>query len=332
MDSSSEKMKDIPLFVNRDSNMPLYLQVKEQIKYMILTKRINPDSKLPSSRQLADFLHINRATINNALNELENEGYLKTEKGIGTRISEQYYNDERDHDEFNKLIIDSIAKAEQIGFSTDEFITGTLVLAQHKTIKGSQDEFYTVFVECNEPVLNGYKKDIEDSLNIRVEPILIDDLLNLDYKTQSLIQNSSMVITTFTHLHEVRSLLKGIDIEIIGVTAGPYLELLFRLSRINHGQKIAVIMVTTRGAVEVAQSIKDSGISHSQIMIASLENEEMLIKTIERTHLIVASSSAVAKVKKYTTPQQEVMTYHNFLDSASKNMLRKVIAELNNSK
>lgn len=327
MDTSSGKEKNISIYLNRNSNMPLYLQIKEQIKYMILTKKLNPDSKFPSSRQLADFLHINRATINNALNELENEGYLKTEKGIGIRISELYYSDERDHDEFRNLIMDSITKAEQIGFSTDEFITGTFVLAQQKVMGNNQDDFYTVFVECNEPVLKGYKQDIENSLNVRVEPLLIDDLININYITQQLVQRSSMVITTFTHLHEVRSLLKDIKVEIIGVTAGPYLELLFRLSRIKSGQKIAVIMVTERGASEVAQSIKDSGIKHSQIMLASLENKEQLIQAVKEAHLIVASSSAVREVQKYTNNGQEIMTYHNSLDPASKSMLRKVISE-----
>ncbi|KUO64820.1 MAG: hypothetical protein APF84_18830 [Gracilibacter sp. BRH_c7a] len=328
MDISSEKMKNILLFVNRDSNMPLYLQVKEQIKYMILTKRLNPDNKFPSSRQLANFLHINRATINNALNELENEGYLQTEKGIGIRVSACTL--ERDHEKFNNLIIDSIAKAEQIGFTKEEFVTGTFVLAHHRDLRNSQDDFYTIFVECNEPVLNGYKKDLEDSLNIRVEPVLIDSLINMDYKTQRLVQNSSMVITTFTHLHEVRTLLKDIDIEIIGVTAGPYLELLFRLSTIEFGQKIAVIMVTDRGAVEVAQSIKDSGVKHSQIMIASFENKEKLIETVKGAHLIVASNAVVAEVKKHTNTEQDIMTYYNSLDSASKNMLQKVISECHN--
>lgn len=328
MSFSSEKINKIPIFVNRDSSMPLYLQVKEQIKYMILTKRINSGSMLPSSRQLADFLHINRATINNALTELENEGYLKTEKGIGTRVSEEYSFIERDHEKFNSLILDSMNKARELGFSTEEFVTGTFVLAQYSSQEsGEKNSFYTVFVECNEPVLNGYKKDIEGSLNVKVEPVLLDRLVNMDYNTFHLIKNSGMVITTFTHLHEVRSLLKDIDIEIIGVTAVPYLELLFKFSQIEPGKKTAVVMVTNRGAAEVAQSIKDSGIKQSQITIASLENKRKLIDAVREAHFIIASSAVVAEVKKYTNEEQEIMTYQNSLDSASKNMLRKVISD-----
>lgn len=320
--------ENMPLFINKESSMPLYLQVKEQIKYLILTGKLIPGSKLPSGRQLADFLHINRATINNALNELENEGYLRTEKGIGTYVAEHpSLGLERDHEKFRQIILKAMAEANDLGFTTDEFVTAAFVLAEYNRA-GQEEGFYAVFVECNEPVLNDYKRDIEESLKIKVEPILIDRLKNMDTQTRQLIQRSGMVITTFTHLHEVRSLLKNIAVEIIGVTAGPDLELLFRFSQIEPDAKITIVMVTNREAVEVAQSIKDSGIKNSLMTVTSYEEKEKMIKAIKEAQLIVASSAIAAEIKKYVREDQELITYLNSLDLASKTMLQKVFADL----
>lgn len=322
----------ISLFINKDSSMPLYVQIMEQIKYMILTGELKPGSKLPSGRQLADFLHVNRATINNALNELEEHGYLYTEKGIGT-----YVNDhpavrlKRDQDKFRQIILDSMEEAKKIGFTADEFITAAFVLVAQDR-KPNKEDLYTVFVECNKPVLNGYKRDIEESLSIRVEPLLIDELNEIDAKTLQLVRNSAMVITTFTHLHEVKSKLKDIDVEIIGVTAGPYLELLLKVSRLEKDAKIAVVMVTKRGAKEVAQSIIDSGLNQASISVASYEEEKIMIETIKKAHFIVVSSAIADKIDKYTSDSQEVMVYRNVLDSASKNMLKRIIVDLKKQK
>lgn len=332
--SSEPELSKIPFFINKDSSMPLYVQIIEQIKYMILTGELKPGSKLPSGRQLADFLHINRATINNALNELENLGYLHTEKGVGTYVNDHIgLKVKRDQNKFREIIITAMEEAKKIGFSPDEFITAAYVLVEQEREPGeSEDNFYAVFVECNEPVLQGYKRDIEDSLSIKVEPLLVDKLNQIDFKTLQLITNAGMVITTFTHLHEVKVKLKEIDVEIIGVTAGPYLELLLKVSQIEKGTKIAVVMVTHRGAKEVAQSIIDSGLCLSSIIVTSLEERNFLKEAIKEAKLVIASSAIEEEVKQYTQENQEIMIYRNVLDPASKNMLKRVISDIQKKK
>ncbi|KUO64827.1 MAG: hypothetical protein APF84_18865 [Gracilibacter sp. BRH_c7a] len=333
--SVPEPEPKMSFFINKDSSTPLYVQIMEQIKYMILTGELKPGCKLPSGRQLADFLHVNRATINNALNELEGQGYLHTEKGIGTYVNDHIsLKVKRDQNKFREIIITAMEEAKKIGFAPDEFITAAFVLGEQEREQpnGSQEDFYAIFVECNEPVLHSYKRDIEESLSIKVETLLIDRLNEIDLTTLQLIKNAGMVITTFTHLHEVKSKLKDIDVEIIGVTAGPYLELLLRMSQMEKGVRIAVVMVSHRGAKEVAQSIIDSGINQSSIIVTSNDQEKSMIEAIKEAQLVIVSSAIVEKVKEYTNPNQEIMIYRNVLDSASKSMLKSVIADLQKNK
>lgn len=70
----------------RDSR-PLYQQVKDSLRRMMLTGLLEPDEKLPSVRSLATQLDINPNTIQRAYAELEAEGYIYSVAGRGSFVS-----------------------------------------------------------------------------------------------------------------------------------------------------------------------------------------------------------------------------------------------------
>ena len=71
---------------DRDSR-PLYQQVKDSLRRMMLTGLLEPDEKLPSVRSLATQLAINPNTIQRAYAELEAEGYIYSVAGRGSFVS-----------------------------------------------------------------------------------------------------------------------------------------------------------------------------------------------------------------------------------------------------
>ena len=71
----------------RDSK-PIYEQIKEGIRRMIVMNVIKQDEKLPSVRVLACKYAINPNTIAKAYRELEEEGYLYTQSGKGTFVAD----------------------------------------------------------------------------------------------------------------------------------------------------------------------------------------------------------------------------------------------------
>ena len=70
----------------RDSR-PLYQQVKDSLRRMMLTGLLEPDEKLPSVRSLATQLAINPNTIQRAYAELEAVGYIYSVAGRGSFVS-----------------------------------------------------------------------------------------------------------------------------------------------------------------------------------------------------------------------------------------------------
>ncbi len=67
---------------------PIYEQVVERFKMLILRGVLRPDDKIPSVRNLAVDLSINPNTIQRAYAELERQGYIYTVKGKGNFVSD----------------------------------------------------------------------------------------------------------------------------------------------------------------------------------------------------------------------------------------------------
>ena len=67
---------------------PIYEQIKEGLRKLVVTNAIAQGEKLPSVRELASQLAINPNTIQRAYRELENEGYIYTVVGKGTFVAE----------------------------------------------------------------------------------------------------------------------------------------------------------------------------------------------------------------------------------------------------
>ena len=70
------------------SNIPIYLQVVEDIKKQIVSGALKPGDKLLSTRELANAYTINPNTAMRVYSELEAEGITFTRRGLGTFVSE----------------------------------------------------------------------------------------------------------------------------------------------------------------------------------------------------------------------------------------------------
>ena len=66
---------------------PIYEQVKDGLRHLVVTGAIQPGDQLPSVRALASSLAINPNTIQRAYNELEAEGYIYSVAGKGSFVS-----------------------------------------------------------------------------------------------------------------------------------------------------------------------------------------------------------------------------------------------------
>ncbi len=71
------------LIISNVSGIPIYEQIKQQVKAAILSGELKEEEALPSLRTLAKDLKISVLTVTRAYTELEQEGFVKNVQGRG---------------------------------------------------------------------------------------------------------------------------------------------------------------------------------------------------------------------------------------------------------
>lgn len=71
------------LIISNISGIPIYEQIKQQVKSAIMSGNLQEDETLPSLRTLAKELRISVLTVTRAYTELEEEGFVKNVQGRG---------------------------------------------------------------------------------------------------------------------------------------------------------------------------------------------------------------------------------------------------------
>lgn len=74
------------IIISNTSGVPIYEQIKEQIKSAILSGELEENEMLPSLRQLARDLKISVLTTTRAYSELEQEGFVSNVQGKGCYV------------------------------------------------------------------------------------------------------------------------------------------------------------------------------------------------------------------------------------------------------
>lgn len=109
--------------VEFDHTRPIYMQVIEDIKLRIIRGELKVGDKLPSTRELAMQYQINPNTASRIYNELEQEGFCYTKRGLGTFITEdETMIIEAKETMAEKLIEDCINGLKQLNYSENEVI------------------------------------------------------------------------------------------------------------------------------------------------------------------------------------------------------------------
>lgn len=75
------------IIISNNTEAPLYKQITDQIKDAILREELKEGELLPSIRSFASDLKVSVLTIRRVYSDLETEGFVKSQAGLGTFVS-----------------------------------------------------------------------------------------------------------------------------------------------------------------------------------------------------------------------------------------------------
>lgn len=74
--------------INPKDGLPVYQQIKQQVKHLVASGALAAGEQLPPARELAMQLLVNANTVSRAYTELELEGVVERRRGSGTFVAE----------------------------------------------------------------------------------------------------------------------------------------------------------------------------------------------------------------------------------------------------
>ncbi len=112
------------IHVSTADGVPIYLQIVNQIKYLVASGRLAPGEELPAIRVLAERLLVNPNTVARAYRELEAVGVVEKRRTAGTFVADQVSPLARRERVkiLNERIDALLAEAGQMGIAFDEVV------------------------------------------------------------------------------------------------------------------------------------------------------------------------------------------------------------------
>jgi GntR family transcriptional regulator len=128
------------IHISPSNGVPIYLQIVNQVRYLVASGRLAPGEELPPIRTLAEQLVVNPNTVARAYRELEVAGIVEKRRTAGTYVSGAGSPLERA--ERIRILTDRIdallAEARQLRISTDEVIE--LIGQRHAAMESPSEE------------------------------------------------------------------------------------------------------------------------------------------------------------------------------------------------
>ncbi len=110
------------IIISNASNDPIYLQIVNQIKAMIMNGELSPGDALPSMRNMAMQMRISLITTKRAYEELERDGFIESYTGKGSFVKAQNMELMREENlkQIEDLLSQAVQKAHTSGVSLEE--------------------------------------------------------------------------------------------------------------------------------------------------------------------------------------------------------------------
>jgi DNA-binding transcriptional regulator YhcF (GntR family) len=324
---SSQIIPPSGLRVNRKSGVPVHVQLQTQVRHLIDTGALKPGMQLPTVRQLAGFLRINRNTVARALADLYQDGYLQGQQGRGTFVA-----DRPPHREggaarsLERLVQETLDRARRLGFTHEE-LTATIAATVPAARTARRSRTRVLLVECNHSELSRYREQLEEELPVTVDRLLVEDL-PARAREHGFLRDYRAVITTFFHIHEVKQALPLDGPHAMALLSESNISSLLRLTQLPEGTAVGLVCITPRGSHNILSSVQSAGLSHVVPVLASVDDPWSIDRMLEKTRLVVCSDQAADHLRERLPQDVEVILAYRRLDSGGIEMLRDLLAQV----
>lgn len=318
--------------IDKKSGIPLYLQIKHQLKKLLENGNLKEGEQLPTERDLSESLQVSRNTVSMAYKELALENIILSTPGRGTfpNPSTSTFTKSKTNNNLLKMeeIIDvSINEALELNFDLSEFkkLVEKKVEEKEKLLK----TINIAFIECNQEQLYFFSKGIELGTGISIIPILMDEIYKEPDIFRERIKSIDLVVTTFFHYDEVKKFLVNQKQRVLAIALDPLMETMVNIAHLSSKDKcIGLVCITDKFAQRVFQSLKQAGIKFLSFKFTRSYNKDEVKKFLVNTDIVITSPGRKKEVEKLISPQIPLIEFVYVPDKGSMSMLKLAILDI----
>ncbi len=215
--------------VDPRSPLPIHVQIKEQIKWLIGKDLLKPGDSLPSTNQLAEQLSINRNTIQSVYTQLKEDGLLLMQKGRGTQVagSDQIMRFKNANPHFT-FVEKMLQEAHQSGLSVDDLLLSGFAYIQLFGQRSRQTPRY-LFIECQASSCIFYLDEIKRLTSAEITTIDISALPEETFMQE--IREADVIVTRSDLAEKMRTFAEEAGKTVITVGSTRDVPLLLNMIR-----------------------------------------------------------------------------------------------------
>ncbi len=315
-----EDAQRTPFLINKQSAVPLHVQLKEQIRYAIMSGIYPPGSVLPSIRELTAQLGIHRNTVHRVYLELQAGDLLVSRPGKGVFVNESWSDavSAKELNAVDALIARSFEEAGRLGISA---ITLSQLIGQRAPAFDAR--FPAVaFVECTAHQSQASARDLAESFGVHVQHWLLDDLRA---NPQGLPPNLQHIVTSAFHYDEVRQLAQPLGRRVHPITYDLHPATRKLLKDLPAGRRLGFICHDANTEEVIGAQINGRVPEGVLVGCANLEAPEHALELLAQVDTVILTPPASAFCIQHCTSEHELLELHFALNPASVEQVTRTI-------
>jgi DNA-binding transcriptional regulator YhcF (GntR family) len=322
--------------VRKNSHVPVYVQLEEQLRFAIATGLLRDKERLPSIRQLAQQLNINVNTVSKSYRRLQEQSLIVTSGPKGAFVSSPLHGmvprtEELDasrprgtDEDLVEILDNAIAEALKLGHKLADLqqVLNERIEAAQKTAGLP----LVAFVECSEIEARDYAQDLRTHLQANLQPVVLSDLEN----EPGLVRSSDLVVTTLFHLGQVKDLV-GRRKEVVGVVVNPQVEMLQRLSNLPAGTKLGGVCRDEETVTTQENFLRGVCTKDVEIYACSLGDKAALEKLFAHVDVLVYTPPCREEIGRLAPADLLCIEHRSQIDANSLRFLKERVSSLSSN-
>lgn len=311
------------LYVDAHSPIPIRRQLAEQLKHFIDSGGFPREQALPSIREMAGFLGINPNTVARVIEDLKRDGYVQVRRGKGVFVAPDP--PLRPSPTLREAFLkDAVLRAAALGMTADDVAVGVLSLAGVRPAV-AKAALEVLLVECSQPELDFFARELEAQLPVRVDKVRLRDLATA-VRRRTPARHWGAAVTSFFHLPAVERVLAGLGVPVIALLAEAHLETLHRLAQLPPGTRVGVACIYPETAHNLEHSIVNAGLPNIALIGSCPAEGAVLGRLVRQVEVMVCSSLAAERVRALTNGHTQVIIDDRTLDKRTIELLAATLA------